>query len=71
MEGFYMKDMDFHGTAGCYYNSVQYIILHTALQWQSFNSQQSYGVSIVRIMDKIDHVIMAAHCIDISIVHEI
>ena len=60
-------------TVECRYNAVQFIaILPLALQWQqqNTNSQQtpenspwqaSYGVSIVRIREKIDRVIMAPH----------
>ena len=60
-------------TLKCRYNAVQFIaILHTALryQWQKVNqillsqqtshispSQASYGMSIVRIVEKIDRVI--------------
>ena len=63
----------------CHYNAVQFItILHMALPlpWQEVNqislsqqtpnilpSQASYGVSIVRIEEKFDRVIMAPRCI--------
>ena len=63
----------------CRYNAVQFItILHTALQWQHQNinqtsklqqtlhtspSRASYGVSIMMILKKIDRVIMAPHYI--------
>ena len=62
----------------CCYNLFQYgIILHTALQKlrqniiQSLCSQKthlcvSYGVSVVRILEKSDHVIIALHCICVS-----
>ena len=62
----------------CHYNAVQFItILHKALRWQGWNvnqtlpSQQiphtlpirvSYGVPIVSILDKTDHLITAQHC---------
>ena len=63
------------------YNAVQFsTILHTALrqQWQNVNqilepqntphiSRVSYEVSIVRILEKIDHVITAPHCIWLGI----
>ena len=63
----------------CCYNAAQFImILHTALWWlwwkenQILQSQQTpyisplraiYGVSIVMILEKMDHVITAPHCI--------
>ena len=66
-------------TVKCRYNAVQFImILHTGLwkQRQKVNqilesqqtshispSRASYGVSLVKIVDKIDHVITAPHCI--------
>ena len=67
-------------TVGCRYHVVKYnMILDTRLQWlrwnlnQSLNLQKtphtwpwraSHGVSFVRIVEKIDHVIMAPHCIE-------
>ena len=69
-------------TVECRYNAVQFItLLTTALRRQqqnlnqTSNSQQtphtspswaSYGASIVRILKKIDRVIMAPHCIKFS-----
>ena len=66
-------------TVECHYNAVRFIIiLHAALWWQQQNlyqtltSQQtphashsrvSYGVPIVRILKKTDHVITALCCI--------
>ena len=66
-------------TVECRYNAVQYNkILHTSLQWRGQNINKrlnlqkthhtspyraSYGVSFVRIFDKIDRVITAPHCI--------
>ena len=66
-------------TVECHFNMVHFITKSfVALQWeqqnwnQSSNSQQtphtlsswaSYGLSIVRIMEKIDHVITAPSCI--------
>ena len=66
----------------CRHNVVQFItILHTALRWQqenvnqTSNSQQtphtspswaSYGVSIMRKLKKIDRVITAPHCVQMS-----
>ena len=64
-------------TVECCYNTVQFImILHVTLRWQNVNqiliskqtlytshSQASYGVSIVRIWEKTDHIITAPHCI--------
>ena len=66
-------------TVKCRYNAVQYItILHRALrkQWQKTNqilesqqtphfspSRASYGMSIVRIMGRIDRIITAPRCI--------
>ena len=66
-------------TVGNHYNAVQNnVILYTLLQWQrryinqSLYSQKtphispsrvSYGVSIMRILKKIDRIIMASHCI--------
>ena len=63
------------------YNTIQFItILHLALrlQWQKINqilesqqtphispSRESYGVSIVKIWEKIDRVITAPRCIKI------
>ena len=60
------------------YNAVQFImILHTALQWQQQNMNEtwipqqtphsspwwaSYGVSVVWKLEKIDSIIMAPHC---------
>ena len=53
------------------------VLLHTTIQWQEQNINQimksqmtphtsplwaSYGVSFMRILKKIDHVIMAPHC---------
>ena len=65
-------------TVECRYNAVQYNkILHTSLQWRGQNINKrlnlqkthhtspyraSYGVSFVRIFDKIDRVITAPHC---------
>ena len=62
-------------TVCCRYNAVQYIMLsQTVLQWQQQNinlilnsqkpphsspSQVSYGVSVMNILEKIDHVIIA------------
>ena len=70
------SDMSY--TIECHYNAVQFItISHMALWWQqqnineTSNSQQtphtspsrvSYGVSIMRILKKIDHVTMALDC---------
>ena len=70
--------MLYKSTVKCRYNAVQFItILHTTLrlQWQKVNqilkSQQtphnsplraSYGVPIVRILEKIYRVITAPHC---------
>ena len=69
-------------TGRCCYNMVKYnMILDTTLQWlrlklkQSFNLQKtphispwrvSYGLSFVRILEKIDCIIMAPHCIKYS-----
>ena len=59
----------------CHYNAVQFFVI--LLQWQQQNvnhtsnsqqtshtlpSQVSYGVSFMRIQEKIDHVIMALNC---------
>ena len=65
-------------TVECRYNAVQFItILPPALRWQEQNvnqtsksqhtphtspSRASYGVSIVRIWEKINRVITAPHC---------
>ena len=65
-------------TVKCRYNAVQFIkILPSTLRWQWQNvnqtsnlqqtphtspSRASYGVSIVRIWEKIDRVIVAPHC---------
>ena len=65
-------------TVRCCYNAIQFItILHTAPWWQQqkvnqiSNSQQtphnsplraSYGVSIMRILKKIDRIITTPHC---------
>ena len=70
--------MSLGNTAKCRYNTVLFIpILRTTLrlQWQKVNqmlqSQQTphispsrvrYGVSIVRILEKMDRVITAPHC---------
>ena len=70
-------------TVKCRYNAVQFIpILHTVLRKQRqkvnkiLESQQtshispsraSYGVSFVKIMNKIDCVITAPHCIQYNI----
>ena len=69
----------FSHTVKCRYNAVQFIVIfHTALQWHqqninlTRNSQQtphsspvksSYGMSVVRKLEKIDCVITALHCI--------
>ena len=66
-------------TIECRYNVVEYImILHTILQWQQQNinhtlnpqkashispSHVTYGISVVRICEKIDCVKTALHCI--------
>ena len=66
-------------TVECCYNTVQYnMVLDIALQWlkqninQNLDSQKtshslpsraSYGVSIVRILEKINFLIMTPHCI--------
>ena len=76
---FYNIYITYQYTVQCHHNSVQFIaILHMALWWQqkcineTSNSQQtphtapsraSYGASIMRILKKIDRVIMAQHCI--------
>ena len=67
----------FQNTIKCLYNAVQFIILYMPLRWklhnvnQTLNSQQtrhtspsraSHEVSIVRIWEKIGHVITASHC---------
>ena len=48
-----------------------YMILHTAMRWQQQNINQimnsqkmlhSSGVSVMRIFEKTDHIIMAPHC---------
>ena len=52
----------FHGKyLGAYYD----MILQTTLLWlkQNTNHSFNYGMSIVRIPEKIDHVMMAPHCI--------
>ena len=58
-----------YNTVECRYNAVQIItILHTALRWQqqnvnqTSNSRASYGVSIMRILEKVDRVITTTHC---------
>ena len=71
----------FLNTVECRYNTVQLLMIpFMALRWQeqnlyqTSNSQQtplgspsraSYGVSIVRILEKIDRVLTAPHCINI------
>ena len=59
-------------TVKCHYNAVQFFTLHTVLRWQwqnidqTLNSQHtswvSYGVSVVRMSEKIDQLLMALHC---------
>ena len=65
-------------TVKCHYNAIQFIMISFMAPWweeqnlnQISNSQQtphtspsraSYGVSIVRILEKTDHVIMVPHC---------
>ena len=54
-------------TVKCRYNMV--LIFHTPQHWlmqninQTLDSQASYGASVVRILDKIDHIMMAPRCI--------
>ena len=63
---------------GRYHDTHFFTILHTALRWQRQNvdqtlnsqltrhtspSRASYGVSVARILEKIDRVITAPHCI--------
>ena len=73
-------------TEECCYNTVQYHrILQREIQWlwqntnQSLYSQRtphispswaSYGVSIVRILEKIDQIIMTMHCTAILCYHQ-
>ena len=68
----------YENTVVCRCNVVEQImILHTEMQWKEQNinqilnsqmaphsspSQASYGVSIVRILEEIDCVMMAPHC---------
>ena len=66
----------------CLYNAVQYsMILQVLLQWrvgninQNSNTQKalyqvSYGVSFVRILEKINRIITALHCIVFFTVHK-
>ena len=56
-------------TVECRYNAVQFIrIIPMSLSWQQqnlnqiSNSRTSYGVSVVRVLKKIDRVITALHC---------
>ena len=69
-------------TVGYRYNAVQYImIFYTVLQWLMWNinqtsysqktphtspSQVSYWMSIVKILENIDRIITAPHCITIT-----
>ena len=64
-----------------HYNAVQHkMIFHTSLHWLTSNinkslesqkklhtssSQASYGMSIVRNLEKINHVLMALYCIQV------
>ena len=54
-------------TTECRYTAFQFIrILHTRWQQQNVNqtsnSRESYGVSVLRVFKKIDHVLTAPHC---------
>ena len=55
------------------YNATQHMILRRTMQWllqnwnQISNSRASYGVSVVRSWDNINHVIMAPHWIKYDI----
>ena len=67
-----------HNTAEWSYNLVKFVtILHSALWWKwnnisqildsqktphSLPSRASYGMFLMRILEEIDHVIMASHC---------